>query len=155
MKFSEPSEIYVNPQDSYDQNSNLYIKEDFKSTSIVRTGLEYRFTPQFSGRLGYAWMQNPYDTKFKSEQGDVMISGSTTSYRLEGDANYFTGGIGYRFNRNFYADLAIVYKTQEDDLYSYPNVFTDDSRTELYIDAEPYKLTNNSFRGLLTVGYKF
>ena len=84
-----------------------------------------------------------------------MVSGSTTSYRLEGDANYFTGGIGYRFNRNFYADLAILFKTQEDDLYAYPNVFTNDSRTELYIDAEPYKLTNNSFRGLLTIGYRF
>lgn len=153
MKYSEPTNSYY-PTD-YFEPDNSYISSDYKLASTVRAGMEYRFTPQFSGRLGYAWMQNPYDTKFKSEQGDAMVSGSTTAYRLEGDANYITGGIGYRFNRNFYLDLAVVFKSQEDDLYSYPNVFLDDSRTELYIDAEPYKLTNNSFRGLLTIGYRF
>ena len=153
MKYSEPSNSNY-PSDYFAPDNN-YITSDYKLTSTIRTGFEYRFTPQFSGRLGYAWMQNPYDTKFKSEQGDAMVSGSTTAYRLEGDANYITGGIGYRFNRNFYLDLAVVFKSQEDDLYSYPNVFLDDSRTELYIDAEPYKLTNNSFRGLLTLGYRF
>lgn len=136
-------------------NTNKYISDDFKISSTVRAGMEYRFTPQFSGRLGYAWMQHPYNTKFKSDQGDAMIAGSNTAYRLEGDANYFTAGLGYRFSRNFYADVAFVYKSQKDDLYSYPNVFADDSRTELYIDAEPYKLTNNSFKGVLTVGYRF
>ncbi len=153
MKYSEPTNSYY-PTD-YFEPDNSYISSDYKLASTVRAGMEYRFTPQFSGRLGYAWMQNPYDTKFKSEQGDAMVSGSTTAYRLEGDANYITGGIGYRFNRNFYLDLAVIFKSQEDDLYSYPNVFLDDSRTELYIDAEPYKLTNNSFRGLLTLGYRF
>lgn len=153
MKFSEPSGS--NYPSDYFSDANGFITSDFKTTSTIRTGFEYRFTPQFSGRLGYAWMQNPYDNTFKSDQGDAMIAGSTTAYRLEGDANYFTGGIGYRFNRNFYLDLAIVYKTQEDDLYSYPNVFKDDSRTELEIDAAPYKLTNNSFRGMLTLGYRF
>ena len=73
---------------------------------------------------------------------------------MEGDANYFTGGIGYKFNRNFYADLAVVFKNQEDDLYAYPSVL-DDARKEFFIDAAPYKLTNNSIRGLLTVGYRF
>lgn len=153
MKFSEPSGSSYS-SDYFDLD-NGYISSDYKTASTVRAGFEYRFTPQFSGRLGYAWMQNPYDSKFKSDRGDAMISRATTAYRLEGDANYFTGGIGYRFNRSFYADLAIVYKTQEDDLYSYPNVFIDDSRTELYIDAQPYLLTNTSFKGLLTVGYRF
>ena len=153
MKYSEPAGS--NYPSNYFAPDNEYITSDFKLTSTVRAGLEYRFTPQFSGRLGYAWMQNPYDEDFKTKQGDAMVAGSTTSYRLEGDANYFTGGLGYRFNRNFYLDLALVFKTQEDDLYSYPNVFKDESRTELFIDAEPYKLTNKSFRGLLTLGYRF
>ena len=151
MKYSTSSDAYYVSADTYD-NDNAYIKEDFKVTSTVRAGLEYRFTPQLSGRLGYAWMQNPYDSNFK-ENGNAMTVGSTSAFRMEGDASYFTGGLGYRFNRFFYADLAIVYKTQEDDLYSYSNVFND--LGEPYIDAAPYKLTNNSIRGLLTIGYRF
>ena len=153
MKFSEPSGS--NYPSDYFAGDNDFISTDFKIASTVRAGLEYRFTPQLSGRLGYAWMQNPYDTDFKNNGGDAVVSGATTAFRMEGDANYFTGGIGYRFNRNFYADLAIVYKTQEDDLHSYPNVYNDNSPKEFFINSEPYKLTNNSFRGLLTLGYRF
>ncbi len=152
MKYSEKSGLVVSDEDSYDQNANSFIKSDFKTSSTVRAGLEYRFTPQFLGRLGYAWMQNPYDTTFK-ENANAVTVGATTAYRMEGDANYFTGGVGYRFNRNFYADLAVVYKTQDDDLYSYPNVYDDLGAS--FIDAAPYKLTNNSIRGVITLGYRF
>ncbi len=150
MKLSEPSGS-SSMTDHYDID-NEYISSDFKATSTVRAGFEYRFTPQFTGRLGYAWMQNPYTDDFK-EKGYAATVGSTTAYRMEGDANYITGGLGYRFSRSFYADLAIMYKTQKDDLYSYSNVFDDNGA--YFIDAEPYKLTNNSIRALLTIGYRF
>lgn len=153
MKFSEPSGSTYGPE-FYDNTANSFIKSDFKTSSTVRAGFEYRFTPQFSGRLGYAWMQNPYNSFFKSK-GDAMTVGSTTAYRMEGDASNLTGGFGYRFNRNFYADLALVYKTQEDDLYSYQNVYKDEARTQIDINAAPYKLSNNSFKALLTFGYRF
>jgi len=48
----------------YDSD-NHYISEDYEPTSTVRVGFEYRFTPQFYGRLGYAWMQNPYETEYR------------------------------------------------------------------------------------------
>ena len=132
---------------------NEYISMDFKPASTVKMGMEYRFTPQFSGRVGYAWMENPYETNF-SESGDAAVAGSSTIYRMEGDTNYFTGGLGYRFNRNFFLDLAVVYKTQTDDLYPFPNLWTE-NRGELVIDATPFHLKNQSVRGLLTLGYKF
>jgi long-subunit fatty acid transport protein len=132
---------------------NEYISMDFKPASTVKMGMEYRFTPQFSGRVGYAWMENPYETNFR-ESGDAAVAGSSTIYRMEGDTNYFTGGLGYRFNRNFFLDLAVVYKTQTDDLYPFPNLWTE-NRGELVIDATPFHLKNQSVRGLLTLGYKF
>ena len=132
---------------------NEYISTDFKPTSTVKVGMEYRFTPQFSGRLGYAWMENPYETIF-SQSGDAAVAGSSTIYRMEGDSNYYTGGLGYRFNRNFFLDLAVVYKTQTDDLYPFPNLWTE-NRQELVIDASPFPLKNQSIRGLVTLGYKF
>ena len=151
MKYSEPSN-YRYPANYFDAD-NSYISSDYTTSSVLRTGFEYRFTPQLSARLGYAWMQNPYKAAFKNDRGDAMTVGSTTAFRMEGDTNYFTGGIGYRFSPKFYADFALVYKTQEDDLYSFPNVFNDAG--EKFINAAPYKLTNNSIKALLTVGYRF
>jgi long-subunit fatty acid transport protein len=113
--------------------------------------MEYRFTPHFSGRLGYAWMQNPYDAEFK-DYSDAAIAGSNTIFRMEGDANYFTGGFGYRFNRNFFLDLALVYKTQTDELYPFPNW---ENRTGEFFTTTPFELKNTSLRGMVTLGYRF
>lgn len=132
---------------------NEYISMDFRPASTVKLGMEYRFTPQFSGRLGYAWMQNPYEATFR-ESGDAAVAGSNTIYRMEGNTNFLTGGLGYRFNRNFFIDFALVYKTQTDDLYPFPNLWTE-NRSDLVIDASPFELKNSSFRGLITLGYKF
>ncbi|MEA4995658.1 MAG: hypothetical protein VB079_04105, partial [Petrimonas sp.] len=150
MKLSVPSGSYSS-KDWYDID-NDYIKKDFKVASTVRVGTEYRFTPQFSGRLGYVWMQNPYDDGFR-KRGNAAVAGANTIYRMEGDTHYLTGGLGYRFNRNVYADLAVVYQTQQDDLYPFPNLYTETG--ELIIDASPFTLKNRSVRGLLTLGYRF
>lgn len=157
MKLSVPndpdaSEEQQKINDHWYDVDNDYIQTDFKSASTVKAGIEYRFTPQFSGRLGYAWMQNPYETKFKKE-GNAAVDGSNTIYRMEGDANYFTGGFGYRFNRNFFLDVALVYKTQTDDLYPFPSLYTESG--EQAINGSPLTLKNNTFRGLVTLGYKF
>lgn len=138
---ADPDAVY-----EYD---NQYISEDYKTASTVRVGLEYRFTPQFSGRLGYAWMQNPYENDYYDGNVETKTVGSTTIYRIEGDKNYFTGGLGYRFNPNVYLDFALVYKTQKDKLYPYPSV------PEINLDASPFSLSNKNIKGLLTLGYKF
>ena len=136
MKLLVPSNM-SGSNDWYDID-NEYISEDFKAASTIKLGMEYRLTPQLYGRLGYAWMQNPYNTDF-SDSGDAAIAGSNTIFRVEGDTNYFTGGLGYRFNQNFYLDAALVYKTQTDDLYPFPNLYTA-GREELVIDASPFEL---------------
>ena len=149
MKLKLPSN---SPDDDrwYD-GANEIISQDHKMASTVKVGMEYRFIPQLSGRLGYAWMQNPYDADLV-DFGDADIAGSNTIHRIEGDTHYFTGGLGYRFNQNFYLDMAVVYKTQKDDLYPFPNYYLND---KLEVDAAPFSLKNNSIRGLLTLGYRF
>lgn len=131
---------------------NQYITEDHKSASNVRAGMEYRFTPQFSMRLGYAWMQNPYESDYKNGLKETATQGSTTIYRIEGDTHFLTGGLGYRFDRNFYLDMAVVYKTQTDDLYPHSTVFADG---KIAVDGAPYQLKSTALRGVLTLGYKF
>lgn len=150
MKLRLPSNSLDDPT-WYDGHNDI-ISQDHKLASTVKVGMEYRFTPQFSGRLGYAWMQNPYHADLV-EFGNAVVAGSSTIHRIEGDTHYYTGGLGYRFNRNFYLDMAIVYKTQKDDLYPFPNFYS--SNGTLEVDAAPFSLKNNSVRGLLTLGYRF
>jgi len=150
MKLAVPSGAYDAESDAYDDDNDS-IAMDFRPTSTVRAGIEYRFTQQFSGRLGYAWMQNPYNSDLV-KFGDAAVAGSNTIYRMEGDTNYLTGGLGYRFNRNFFLDMAVVYCSRTDDLYPFPNYYEGSSLT---VDASPFELKNSSVKGLITLGFKF
>ncbi|MDR0682897.1 MAG: outer membrane protein transport protein [Dysgonamonadaceae bacterium] len=143
------------------EGQNKGIDANFKKASILKTGLEYRFTPQFSGRLGYARFENPYEKNFKENKKEVITAGTIPHYTIEGDIHYFTAGIGYRFTPNFYIDAAFIYRTQKDDLYFFPYIETnrpnkpDDRET-----PEPYypiaaSFANTSYKGLVTLGYKF
>ena len=151
MKLKVPS---GNSNKGWYDIDNEYIRSDFKMASNLRLGMEYRFTPQLSGRLGYSWMGSPYKADFG---GDAAISGSNTIFRVEGDTNYYTGGFGFRFSREFYADFALVYQVQNDQLYPFPNLYqyNGSDRGDLVIDAAPFDLKVSSLRGLLTFGYRF
>ena len=151
MKLMTPSNS-LSSTDWYEVD-NEYISTDFNTVSTVKIGTEYRFNPKFYGRIGYAWIQNPYDADFK-EAGNAAVVGSNTVHRIEGNTNYYTGGVGYRFNQNFFLDVALVFKTQIDDLYAFPNLYSNSGGAPV-IDANPSELKNNSFRGLVTLGYKF
>ena len=140
----------MDEQGSSKDDSNGFIEEDFKTASTLRAGLEYRFTPQFSGRLGYSYAQNPYEKTFKNGGREAMIIGTIPHYTIDGDVNYFTAGIGYRFTPNFYLDATFVFRTQNDHLYYYPSVFGDDP-----VQSTPALLTNRAYKGLVTLGYKF
>jgi len=148
MKFSPR---FMN--DANFSNENQYIQEDFKGVSTIRAGFEYRFSPQFSGRLGSAWMQQPYSSQFKNGGIEVMTPGTIPNYTIDGSSLYLTGGVGFRFTPQFYMDLALVYRTQQDDLYFFSPTFYDDGSR--CVDSTPAKLKNNSFKTLLTMGYKF
>lgn len=127
-------------------DSNDAISTDFKNSSVIRVGAEIRFTPQFSGRIGYMWQQSPVDDKLKdgSESGAYTAAtvGTIPHYSLMGDANNFTWGLGYRFTPKFYTDVAFIIKTRTDDLYSFGG-------------ADKAELKTNQFSGLLTLGYRF
>lgn len=146
------------PSNSMDSHTwydlhNQYITDDHRQASTTRLGMEYRLTSQLYSRLGYAWMQNVYDELY-AVSGDPAIAWSNSIFRMEGDTHWITGGVGYRFSRNLYLDVAVVYKTQTDDLYPFPCLYTE-GRQELVIDASPFRLKNSSARGLLTLGYRF
>lgn len=134
--------------DPLNHDANVDIKNHFKGASTLRLGAEVRFTPQFSGRVGYQWRQSPMKKDFKNNTGidnpklEPMTVGAVTQYTLDGDTNYITYGLGYRFNKNIYADIAFVMKTQKSDIYT-------------YYGSEKSEWKDNTFQGLLTLGYRF
>ncbi len=143
---------------------NSFIKEDYKASSTLKAGMEYRFTPKVSARLGYAWVQSPLEKGFKDGNVEVATSGTVTHYTLPGDANYFTVGLGYRFppstkdrRQYFYIDAAFVYKEQKADLYPFSKIAFayEGSSYDKIIDSTPAKMKNTLMKGLLTVGYRF
>ena len=152
---------YKNNMKLFNRNSkvfspdpNEYIKNDFKMASALRVGLEYRFTSKFSGRVGYSWVQSPFDSKIKNNGNEVTTDPRpVTQYAFDADTHYITYGLGYQFiperrgksdwsNGYFYTDVAFVMKSQKADLYSFAG-------------ADKASLKTNSFQGLLTLGYKF
>lgn len=124
---------------------NETIEKHYKGASTIRVGGEIRFTPQFSGRVGYAWMQSPLKDDFKRGKDEAMTVGSVTQYTLDGDKSYFTYGLGYRFSRSFYTDIAFAMGSQKDHLQSF---YTENN-------AEGSSLKTTTFQGLLTLGYRF
>ena len=129
------------------KNVNDIINDDYKNTSTIRAGLEFRFTPQFSGRVGYAWAQNPYKDNITSTGKIIETAGTIPHYMLSNCTNYFTAGAGFRFTPQFYMDLAFVLRMQNDDLYYFQPVGEGDSYQG--------NLTNKALKGLVTLGYKF
>lgn len=140
--------------------TNDDIKTYYQSVNILRLGAEYRVTPAFSVRAGYSYESSPVKAELLDPRGDdvsyVYTSGSVDSetqpaYTLNRTTNYVTCGLGYRY-KNFYADLAYVYRNRKADYHA----FTD------YVDLEGYTVrapkaelskTTNSF--VLTLGMRF
>lgn len=141
-----------NPLANQEWDPNNFVKNDFKMASTVRLGAEFCITPQFAARVGYAWMQSPLQKEFKNNDNEVVVVGTTPNYILDGDINHITYGLGYRFSKNFYADLAFVMKSQKSDLYMFPKIYIND---EVDIQPEKVKLKDNTFQGLLTLGVRF
>ncbi len=137
--------LFEDNGDEMNHTPNRDIKNHYKGSSTVRLGAEIRITPQFSARVGYAWMQSPLNKDFKDGKLEPGTVGADAQYTLAGDRNYFTYGLGYRFSRNFYTDIAFVMRNQKDDLQTFYTENKEDGAT----------MKTNSFQGMLTFGYKF
>jgi len=137
-----------------DKENNYFIDTDFKTSSTVRAGLEYRVTPQFSLRAGYAVMQQPYEKQFKAGNVQVMTVGTIPHYTIEGDISQLSFGLGYKFTPQFYIDAAYVSRTQTDDLYFFPK-FIEESSGQVLLNSTPAQFKNNLNKVAITLGYKF
>ncbi len=133
---------------------NRYIQEDFRTASALRLGAEYRFTPRFSGRLGYAWQQSPMKADYtKQLANEIVTAGTVTQFSVDGNSTAFTCGLGYRLTKTMYLDAALVTATQKSKLYAFSPVFDADNTHLATVPSADLK--TSQVTGLLTLGVKF
>lgn len=137
-------------------DNNYDISRMYKGTSNFRVGLEYRFTPQLSGRLGFNSMATAAGKEFKeANSGDYLqqinVAGLNPSYETHNSTSYITAGLGYRVN-GFYFDLAYVHKHQSSELNAFSPFMDYDG---LWSKAPTAKLTGNMSQIVATIGYRF
>ncbi|MDR2234377.1 MAG: outer membrane protein transport protein [Tannerella sp.] len=138
------------------QNDNDIIKDDFKFASTVKAGVELKVTPRFAIRAGYVWQPSPMKDQLINGDAEVFTAGTVPHYTVTKSTNYISAGLGYRFTPNFYMDIAGVYRVQKEKLYPFSNSYW--TYPEYNIEpvyADPADLSVNTFRAVLSLGYKF
>lgn len=131
---------------------NNYIASDFRAANTVRLGAEFRVTPQWSLRGGFAYTNSNVNQDVKDNTLEVVTAGTNPAYTLNNDTRYITLGTGYRYG-GLYADFAFVnrYRTFTHHCFT---PFTDPA-DGLWTLAPQANVTSTSNQLVLTLGYKF
>lgn len=129
--------------------TNQQVKDYYKSTVTFRAGLEYRITPAFSVRAGYAHISTPVKEAAKNNQLVITTAGTDPTYQLDNTTDYVTCGLGYRY-KHFYIDAAYVYRHQSADWHA----FTPDPDFTIDSGAQA-SMTNTNNQIVLSMGFKF
>lgn len=144
------SYLHLRDRDGYAESyeyTNADIKNQLQGVNTFRVGTEFRLTPLVSLRLGYANQSSAYTDAVKNNESDIYASGTIPNYVIDRGTQYYTGGLGYRIG-SIFADMAFVWKNNQQDAYMFPNV-------DGYVNSERSRLKTSSYKVLLTVGYKF
>lgn len=98
---------------------NTDIKDYFQAANALRFGVEYRVTPQFSLRAGYAWQSS--SVREAAADGSMEIYTTrvdSPSYVFNKAVNSVSLGLGYRY-KAWYIDAAYVHKHRESTYHAF------------------------------------
>lgn len=129
--------------------TNQDIRNIYRTQTTIRVGAEYRVTPRFSVRLGYAHSDSPVRSEAKEGNMLIYTSGTMPNYRFDNSTDYITCGLGYNFS-SFYIDGAFVHKHQSSEYHAY----TPDPANP-QIPSPSAKLGLDSNQIVVSAGFKF
>lgn len=103
-----------------DDAVNDDVKAYYKGSNILRMGLEYRLTSNFSLRAGYNYAST--STKQEVLNGDVEVftAGMNPSFTSNKSTNAISVGLGYHY-KSFYIDGAYVYRNRKSVYQAFTN----------------------------------
>lgn len=161
------NDIKIQDYDGNDwTNENEDVKVYYRGQNIMRLGLEYRVTPQFSVRAGYSYESSPVTTEAMdgytvgpngADATYVYTSGpddteTQPSYTFDKTTQYITCGLGYRY-KNFYADAAYVHRNRKSKFSAFTD-YNENSTGDLIL-APTGEISQNNNSIVLTVGFRF
>jgi long-subunit fatty acid transport protein len=152
-EYVDYSNMTMKDVDGYALGANNYIKQDMTAGNNIKVGGEFRVTPQFSLRGGYAFQSSPYKASVINQSPTTTpnVFGSTLpNYALDNGTNYYSGGFGYRFG-SYYTDFAVVSRQAKEDVYAFSPI----SNGNEWVVPEKATLKTNTTQILFTFGYKY
>lgn len=148
--YDEPDWSFdVVPEDNPFYYPNQDIKDYYKTSVTFRAGAEFRVTPGFSVRAGYAHTSSPVKEEAADGSMTIYTAGTDPSYEFEDATDYVTAGLGYRY-RHFYIDAAYVYRHRSSEWHA----FTTDP-DNLANSGAIAKLGNDNHQVVVSLGFKF
>lgn len=139
-----------------DGSSNVHTNQDiadnFKIGNTIRVGAEVKVTPQFAVRAGASYSDSPMKDLLKEGNLEVATVGTIPNYTIDKGVTNYTVGIGYRFTPNFYTDLACVFRSHKEEVYTFSSII---ENGKTLLEAQPATMKTNTTRVALTLGYKF
>lgn len=112
--FNDITTSYQNQWGNYVSNDlvNDDVKAYYKGTNILRMGLEYRLTPNFSLRAGYNYASTSAKQEVLNGDVEVFTSGMNPAFTSNKSTNSISLGLGYHY-KSFYIDGAYVYRNRK------------------------------------------
>ena len=136
---------------------NHDIKDDYTWAHTFKIGTEVKINPQLAVRAGYMIQTSPMREQLANNDVDVASSVTIPHFTVTSNpTNYYTIGAGYRFNPNFYMDMACVYRYNSSHAYAFSMTDYNEPEYDIHpIPSEPAKLKTKTTQLVLTLGYKF
>lgn len=146
--YNDMTSSYQNQWGNY--VSDDYVKDDvkayYKAANIMRMGVEYRATPNFSLRAGYNYASTTAKSEVLDGYEEVYTAGMDPSYVLNKSTNAISLGVGYHYQA-FYIDAAYVYRKKDSEYHAFTNYAG--------IKAPTAKLTETTNNIVLSLGFRF
>lgn len=135
-----------------DDLANTAIKDYFKSTDIVRAGIEFRVLPMLSVRAGYNWAGSNVRSAAYNNRMEISTAGTDPSYTFNNDAHNITVGLGYRY-KSWYIDATFQHTIQNASFHAYTPYGESIGNDKLAPAGADLKFTQNNL--VFSTGFRF
>ncbi|MDE6542010.1 MAG: hypothetical protein K2L74_08360 [Muribaculaceae bacterium] len=148
VKYQDYNGYYYTSNFVEDKYVTEDIKNYYEAGHSLRVGAEYRVTPSFSVRAGYAWQGGGVKSDVCEGDGytQVYTYGTDRSYVFNKSTNYVSLGLGYRY-KGWYIDAAYVHRDRKSVYHCYTD--WDGNR------APQGSLSNRDNSIVLSTGFRF
>ncbi|MBP1663351.1 MAG: hypothetical protein H6Q19_491 [Bacteroidetes bacterium] len=141
-----------NGDTQYYKDENQNMPNVYKTGQTLKVGAEYKLSPSFALRAGYALMKSANQTDYAQGKSLKLNSANTnTEYFNQMDTRYLTFGAGYRAT-GWFIDFAYAQKMLDEDMYPYQILRYQSNRLTNIVTPAAVNTKNNNI--VVTLGIK-